>query len=430
MITLRHQDKNTISYCSIHACINLIFAYLLYKAVLGKSNLDGLMILAISIIASTFYYFKIKQKINFPLYSIFVFITPCIILSLQYFFQLIPESISVPKEIITIHQIFSMYNLNYTYGIFFFLIPFLIKNTNYNYKNMFNLITVFLIIYIIYNIYVGNQLNFNRDELANYFKTLITYDNISIILIGLIYLYSFYLYKTYNNKWLIFSVLIISLIAIIINITHGTRGTWLVLPFLFILTIWFYQKTCRPYLYAQVGLFIILSIFLFALKGKIILDRIIAAYHDLILFHAHSTEPTSIGSRLIMWKNAIIDFKNSPITGISTFRVSEQVCELSKKGIISGDCLTHMHSIYFQELASHGLIGFFALLFSFIFPLYYFLNFKANTPQQTLLKASGIYVIISTMICGITDYYFITAVASSIYYCLTLSLLALLHKRS
>ena len=420
------KKKEEFYYQIIHLYLHTIFIYLLYKSVFGKTNIEGIIIFISSILFSIYLY--LKKNTIFPRYSLFVLITPAIILGLQYFFHHIPVLTTVPNTTITIDQIFSMYNLNYTYGLAFLFFPFLIINSHYSYKSLFKLILGFSIVYILYNIYIGLKLHFNRDDLAVYFKVLITYDSINILLAGLLYIYSFYLYETLAKKWLSFLVLFIATLSLIINITHGTRGTWLVLPFLFSITIPYYFKSCKQYFYQQLATLIFIGSIIIGLKSELIFSRIIAAYQDFSLFHSQPSTPTSIGSRLTMWQHAITDFEHSPIVGISTFKVSEQVCHLSQTGIITGNCLTHMHSIYFQELASHGMIGFIGLLLSFILPMSFLYKIKPILPHQKLCKAAALFTIISTMICGLTDFYFITAVASSVYYCFVLTLCAFLVK--
>ncbi|MEB3754271.1 O-antigen ligase family protein [Acinetobacter sp. MD2(2019)] len=429
MLNPYSEQKDSLIYFISYVLLNIIFFYLLYRAVLEKNTIDGLAILLTSSLFTIILYIKTKKPIIFK-YSLFLIITPLIIIPLQYYIHSIPQEVLVPNNVITIKQIFYMYVFNYSYGIPFLFVPYLIHNTKYDYKSFFNTITAFVIIYILYNIYIGEKISFNRDNLATYFKTLLTYDSIGITLIGVVYFYSLYFYTTNKNKWLGSLLFIIFLISLLLNITHGTRGTWLVIPIFIILTIINYRNFLKKISFSHIAIFI--SLIAFALLSKIdqITTRFTAAYSDIVLLQSHSNQATSIGSRIIMWEHAIKDFQSSPLIGISTFNVAEQVYQLNQQGLLAGRALTHMHSIYFQELASHGMIGLFALLFSFLSPLYFFFKFKTKNSREVLIKTTGIYVVICTMICGATDFYFITAVSAAVYYALTVTLLALLYKKN
>ncbi|TCH64446.1 O-antigen ligase family protein [Acinetobacter sp. ANC 4862] len=413
------KKKDTISIL-----LNIIFFVFFYRATFAKSTIEGLSFF-IALLALSFITFifckKNGYKPHIPKYSFFVFTTPTIIIFTQYFINKIPEKESISE--LTNHQIFYMYNINYIYSIVFILLPFILFNIKYKYSTFFNILGFSTLSYIIFNMYLMLYLNLERMELIDKINSIINYDNISIIISTLTFIYSFHLYKI-NKKYYGTFLFFISMFAIFINISHGTRGTWIAIPFIFFYTLWTYRKECKFYLSLFFGISLIAITYTYIKKGEVI-DRISQAYNDLILIFNNSSQATSIGSRLEMWHLAINNFKDSPITGIGSFNVAKELCDLSHQGILAGECLTHMHNIYFQELASHGLIGFLALLFSFIFPAILFFKkiMYNNSEIQHFLSLAGLYTIFTVMICGLTDYYFITEISTSLYFILVLSLL-------
>ena len=410
--------------------LNLIFFILFYRIVFAKHSLEVLPIFIILVI-TFLWIIKIKNnnnlKMSYPRSSIYlIFISSIFIISIEFFLHTPPNQDVINQ--ITNKQIFKMYNLNYAYSLAFITLPFIIQNIKYNPHYLFTIISLFNFLYITFNLYLMFFLKYERNELVTHIYSIINYDNTTIILILLTYLYSFYL-KSIKKDYMSLILFFTSLLSIFINISHGTRGTWVAILFIIFLNFWFYKKDIKYYIKLALPVSLITIPFIY-IKKEQLLERTYMIYYDFSSFF-NGTQVTSIGSRFEMWLLAMENFKTSPFFGVGSLEVAHELCSMSVQGIIAGECLTHMHNIYFQELSTHGLAGFLSLLLIFIIPLFYFLNFikKNKSELEFFLSLAGIYTILIVMICGLSDFYFISGIAASLYYIIILTLLSLLYNQ-
>lgn len=140
---------------------------------------------------------------------------------------------------------------------------------------------------------------------------------------------------------------------------------------------------------------------------KIIKERVDFTLNHYKAFLAGKGNNNSIGVRVEMWMDSIKMFKVSPIIGIGISDFKNRNKELVSQGVLKPRReFGHAHSIYFNILATTGLLGFIGLLF-FVFwlPLKFFLKIWRNT-ESTVLKfysLSGIILISSFMVFGLTE---------------------------
>ncbi|WP_323807464.1 O-antigen ligase family protein [Acinetobacter larvae] len=304
-----------------------------------------------------------------------------------------------------------MYNINYIYIGAFLFIPALIQATNYKYTTFFNTITFFNIIYIIFNIYLSFILGLDRFQINSKLGALINYDNMCIVFAILSFIYSFHLKSKYSNV-----ILIISFLSILLNVNHATRSTWMLLPFLFMTIFWVYRYKAKIFIVISLFFSILSLIFLFTTKNNFI-PRIYDTIYDINAMIHQSDKATSIGSRIDMWRIALGDFYQSPIYGKGTFNIAENLCYLSQQGFLAGNCLTHMHNIFFQELSTHGILGFISICIIIFLPLIYFIRKYFNTDNSTIkfLSLSASFCVLSFLASSTTDFYFISNIAAAFY---------------
>lgn len=408
--------------------ISVVFFYIFYRIVFIKNGISIFFILTIYTILFLSICFKLEKfKFYFPKFSFFPAVTALSLLILQIAFH--PTPLTNIIDDLTNSQILNMYNINYLYGLPFIFLPCLLLISKYKIEHFFNIIVGFNAIYIALNCYLMFIKNYSRAHFFEHYNQIITYDFMMLVISSIVLLYSFYLYQTAKNKWIAYAVLSSAFFAITLNLLHGTRGVWVIIPFLILATLFFYRKISKKFLLIFV-LHIGLSTAFLNINSEYIDQRVHAAYQDFNVIQHQPNQATSIGSRLIMWKTAVEHFETSPLVGVGVYHVAKHLCQMSKDGVLAGACLTHMHSIYFQELASRGIFGLAALLFSFFYPGFLFFKswlMKTHCPLHHLLVLSGIYTIGIVMLCGLTDFYFISNVSSTLYYLLIMSFLTFIH---
>lgn len=301
--------------------------------------------------------------------------------------------------------------ISYNYLILLPLIslPFVIKKANFTENHLFYILLFINILSIFFNIYMNFTYDFNRDVLNEKIGSIILYDY-SIIIISLITLI---LCFNYSKKYFYLTSFICTF-NILLIIVHGSRGTWVALPLIGLLIFFsFYKTHLKPLLLiSSAGIVLLFSLYIF---NPNISERINNFQQDTHLM-SQSNYNTSIGQRVSMWTESIAQFKNEPILGIGYTNLK---AALYNKNHVEHP---HAHNLFIHELAAHGILGFFGLLFSFLIPLYY-LIIKKNEYSPTV-RTAGITLIIYTLICGLTDYIFIAKFACLLYFILITTLLS------
>ena len=123
-------------------------------------------------------------------------------------------------------------------------------------------------------------------------------------------------------------------------------------------------------------------------------------------------------------KSGIETFKTNPILGISLYGIEENNCKLATQGKIP-QCYQHLHSIYFNELAAHGILGLFGLLITLLLPFFFFLkHLLSNNEKIKMLSVSGISFTFFYAVCGLTEYYLFFLSTTFIYFLVVATLMS------
>ena len=306
------------------------------------------------------------------------------------------------------------------------LLPSIFYKSKFKVEYLINSITFVLVFLMFYLFYWGHKLNYGRSALADFFNPIITYDIGLISLSILVLIYAFFIK---NNKSYFY--LIVSLLCIFLLIMHGSRGTWVGLPAVFLLIGGVYFKTQLKkvlLMYALVFLFVTVNLIN---PESALVNRIDEFKTDTQELKQQNYQ-TSSGLRLYMWENSIEIFKQHPITGIGMYEIEHYNCELEKKGLLP-QCFQHMHSIYFHELAANGLIGILSLLLTFGVALFYFLRNFFNVKRDREIKnlsLMGFTFVSYYMACGLTEYYLFFYSTTYFFYLFTASIMVLIALRN
>ena len=198
------------------------------------------------------------------------------------------------------------------------------------------------------------------------------------------------------------------LLATILAVLSETRGAWLYYPVLLFVLIFLYRRnmTSKQWLTSITVIGIISFILLFQ-TPTIIKSRIGQALVDYNHFQAGDGSYNSVGVRLDMWFDSIKIFTESPLIGIGLSDFESHSKALISQGVLKprGE-FGHAHSIYFNTLATAGLLGFLGLMFFVLwFPFKFFLRVWRNTDSTELrfYSLAGIVLITSFMVFGLTE---------------------------
>lgn len=277
---------------------------------------------------------------------------------------------------------------------------------DYFYKTLFT-ICLFLFFYVSY---YNFHYDFHRGKLAIFLNPIISYDITFIAVSILVLCYSFYL----KGK-LSYIYLIVSTLSLFTLVLHGSRGTWLGIPLVLLTLCIFYFRSQAQKVILLILLFICFIGVNLIIPNSPILDRVDELQQDKNLIEKQSFQ-NSTGTRILLWQNSIELFKKQPILGTGIYEIEVNNCKLAEEKKIP-QCFQHQHSIYFQELAANGLIGFIGLLMTLIIPLIYFIRniFTVNS-EIKMLSISGSLFVVYYAICGLTEYYLFFLNTTYIYF--------------
>lgn len=299
------------------------------------------------------------------------------------------------------------------------LLPTLIKTSQLKLDLFYKITTFATFSSIPFNTYWNIKTEFNRDLLVEKFSAIILYDYsiISLSLVSLIY--SIQLKSKYSYLFIT-----LCLTNILIIISHGSRGTWIGIPFIFLIIFSTHYKNYLNKLIFIAIFFIIIISSSLLIPNSPIIQRIKNFQQDQIILNANNFN-SSTGARIALWNFSVSEFKESPLIGVGVKKFREDTCELAEKKIIPS-CHYHAHNIFLQELATHGIFGLLSILLIFFIPTRYFLKNISTSPESRLIAVSGISIITYSIFCGLTDYFFLSGPATLFFYLTTISLMSFL----
>ena len=220
-------------------------------------------------------------------------------------------------------------------------------------------------------------------------------------------LYSFlvlgYLLQFKKNDSHQFFLIISILSGLYASYLSGGRGGWLAIPvliFILLFLTWkYYSKKSKKIII--VGLLICSTTLVYFMPQNVT-NRLELIVTEINLFSQDPSKFSSVGNRLNLWRNSLIIFSENPFFGVGLGDFDIENNLLVQKGLSPANLKTgHAHNIFFDALATIGLIGFTTLVCAlFIIPFY--IAYK-NRPQiydpnkiflyTTLIMTLGAYAI-------------------------------------
>jgi len=240
---------------------------------------------------------------------------------------------------------------------------------------------------------------------SNGFMNPIQFGDISLLLVAFLLIgYIKYRHSTNSIKVIYLLTLIIGFIG---SLFASARGGWLAIPIILIIFLKLAKFKATTFMYVSLICFCIISFFIFLQPDNIIKSRIIEAKLEITNYFNGNNEGrlTSVTTRIKMWENGLIAFKDQPIKGWGSLNAVKETYPSRWKELNHEDNYGHLHNEYIDELVKRGLVGLLGLLALYLVPLLYFYRLTKVTTDTTLqfFSASGVILILSVMIFGLTQ---------------------------
>jgi len=212
--------------------------------------------------------------------------------------------------------------------------------------------------------------------------------------------------------------------ALYASLLSQARGAWIALPFCGALLLYVMAKHNKLKLKLAISVLLLVVVVIGVSPVRnIIEDRINQATQEVESFVNGEKFGSSVGTRLAMWQIALDVWQEHPVigTGLGDF---DQEIELRQSQGIYEQVEVHAsaHNIFFQALATTGLVGFLILLFALIiqpFRVFY----HTSCEKLTSANLGGLIVIMAYLVFGLTATWNLRAPELSVFliYLITLS---------
>lgn len=228
-----------------------------------------------------------------------------------------------------------------------------------------------------------------------------------------------------RKKYLYFLPIVAFFMGMTGTILSGSRGAWLAIPVLAIITIFNFKRHFKPAhvfvaVVSGVALAAVIGVFL---GGSIVQSRLFQISSDVKKYFATSDELNiydNIGLRLEMYRVALDMIENNPVLGVGPGRYQHKVLEDIGSGKVNKiiGVFKYPHNDYLTVAACTGIPGLVVFLMTVYFlPLYILYVYSGRDPGQPLFWA-GVIVVAGFMVFAVTN----TTLFKNVriyYYCLT-----------
>lgn len=232
----------------------------------------------------------------------------------------------------------------------------------------------------------------------------IQYGNLSL-LIGFMCMPGFFwaLNKKSNKEAWVLMMAAGFILGTTASILSGSRGGWIGAPIIVLITLMTFRKQLS-WKYTSLLLVITVTSLTAAyqmpetgLKHRIkLIPKDIALYQDGIT-------TTSIGTRLELWKAAILLSKEKPILGWGEPEYLKQITLLKDENKINPAIVSDPHNMYLSILVFRGALGLISLLFLYISTLYIFNRIRTQNKDSFYLSTAGLILVLSYIDFGLTQ---------------------------
>lgn len=148
------------------------------------------------------------------------------------------------------------------------------------------------------------------------------------------------------------------------SVMSGARGAWLLVPILIPVIIYLYRHllTVKHFIAVTSGLAVIILTAQYWLPN-VVLAGVESGFKNIHQYQKDPQQLTSWGVRLNMWNDSMTMLKQHPVIGVGLGDYAwEREALMAKGEAIEQIHFDHAHSIYFDTLATTGVVGFLALV--------------------------------------------------------------------
>lgn len=199
------------------------------------------------------------------------------------------------------------------------------------------------------------------------------------------------------------------------SVLSQSRGAWIAIPIGVLITMFALIKYGKiKFSHAAIVFTVTIAGFFVTPAGNIVEQRYVEAVNEVKLFIDSGDASTSNGGRLALWDLSIQVWKLSPLVGTGPGDFDDDLLVFQEKNIYK-ELAVHnsVHNIYFQALASTGVIGLLALILALVLlPLWYFSGYIKNGNK---FGYYGVMVVSVYAIFGLTESWILRAPVVSVY---------------
>lgn len=235
----------------------------------------------------------------------------------------------------------------------------------------------------------------------------IQYGNISLIL-GVLCLAGIQWSLTQRRAklWIAFLVAGVTM-GILGSMFTGSRGSWLSLPFVFLVLYACYRRSIKKrYVIGGLASAVAVCITLYTIPQTEIKARVQLAITETQEYLRSDDAGTSVGARLEMWRMGAMIFPSHPWLGWGKEGYMKRTDELIKAGTVHpivGDH-NHLHNEYLDALVKRGIPGLIAVLMLYLVPFRLFtLHFSRAAPGAQPYAVAGMLLSVCYIVFGLTQ---------------------------
>ncbi|WP_052122384.1 O-antigen ligase family protein [Chelonobacter oris] len=224
-----------------------------------------------------------------------------------------------------------------------------------------------------------------------------------------------------------------AIMGILAGFFTGSRGSWLIFPFIILLLFVIYWKSLKK-LIPVIGICILTGIAILTLSPQTgISERYHQAIYDITHYTEQTEKTTSIGMRFELWKSAWYGFLEKPVFGWGKEGMFDAKKQQIAQGIVIpytlAPHLTHAHNQFLEQMFFRGSIGLIALLAILFIPLIHFSAhfYRANSSYEKLISLLGIINILTFLSYNLSDVFLTMKESAMFYYMLNAIIYAMLY---
>ncbi len=231
-------------------------------------------------------------------------------------------------------------------------------------------------------------------------------------------------------------LLLIVGLGLFAGFASGTRGAWLALPVLAVVTYFYLRPHFTGLQKISLLLALILAgVFLYQLPATNISSRAQTAINEAMDYWQapednNKVKRTSMGARFEMWKGSWRMFREAPLLGVGEGGYQPHMQAQKERGEMhfTPAKYSHPHNEFLRILAQRGLFGFAFLLAIFVLPLLTFNQARRETDERRLLGFAGIIICVGYLIFGLTETLFSRNIMVASYVVMIAYLMAAIHQ--